>query len=121
MSDGKVRVGEFLKDKLMNLAVWVTETIGKENINMDIEQFVKLRSEVEITFFADILSANSAKVFHKDWKGLVGILESDTTIPADVAKTFIDILQLVRQKPEMHEKFWLYMELFRDVMSPSTF
>ena len=38
MSAGSVRVGAFLKEKLMNLAVWVTNTIGKENINMDIEQ-----------------------------------------------------------------------------------
>ena len=54
----------------MNLAVWVTNTIGKENINMDIEQFVNRRSAVEITFFADILSTNSVKVIHRDWMGL---------------------------------------------------
>ena len=116
MSAGSVRVGAFLKEKLMNLAVWVTNTIGKENINMDIEQFVNRRSEVEITFFADILSTNSVKVIHRDWMGLVGILESDATIPRDVADSFITILQLVRQKEEMHDKFWRYMELFRDVV-----
>ena len=46
--DAQMRVGEYLKEKLMNLAVWVTETIGKENTNMDLEQFVTRRSEVEI-------------------------------------------------------------------------
>jgi hypothetical protein len=112
-------VGAFLKVKLTNLAVWVTDCIGKENINMDLELFVKRRSEVEITFFADILNSNSAKVVHRDWAGLVGILSTDTTIPSDVSATFIDLLQLVRARPEMHDKFWRYMELFRDVVNNS--
>ena len=112
-------VGAFLKAKLSNLAVWVIESLGKENINMDIEQFVNRRSEVEITFFADILSSNSAKVVHRDWAGLVGILSTDATIPSDVSATFIDLLQLVRSRPELHDKFWRYMELFRDVVNNS--
>ena len=112
-------VGAFLKAKLSNLAVWVNESLGKENINMDLEQFVNRRSEVEITFFADILSSNSAKVVHRDWAGLVGILSTDATIPSDVSATFIDLLQLVRSRPELHDKFWRYMELFRDVVNNS--
>ena len=112
-------VGAFLKVKLSNLAVWVIESLGKENINMDLEQFVNRRSEVEITFFADILSSNSAKVVHRDWAGLVGILSTDATIPSDVSATFIDLLQLVRSRPELHDKFWRYMELFRDVVNNS--
>ena len=112
-------VGAFLKVKLRNLAVWVNESLGKENINMDLEQFVNRRSEVEITFFADILSSNSAKVVHRDWAGLVGILSTDETIPSDVSATFIDLLQLVRSRPELHDKFWRYMELFRDVVNNS--
>ena len=112
-------VGAFLKVKLRNLAVWVNESLGKENINMDLEQFVNRRSEVEITFFADILSSNSAKVVHRDWAGLVGILSTDATIPSDVSATFIDLLQLVRSRPELHDKFWRYMELFRDVVNNS--
>ena len=112
-------VGAFLKAKLSNLAVWVIESLGKGNINMDLEQFVNRRSEVEITFFADILSSNSAKVVHRDWAGLVGILSTDETIPSDVSATFIDLLQLVRSRPELHDKFWRYMELFRDVVNNS--
>ena len=112
-------VGAFLKAKLSNLAVWVIESLGKENINLDLEQFVNRRSEVEITFFADILSSNSAKVVHRDWAGLVGILSTDATIPSDVSATFIDLLQLVRSRPELHDKFWRYMELFRDVVNNS--
>lgn len=112
-------VGAFLKAKLSNLAVWVIESLGKENINMDLEQFVNRRSEVEITFFADILSSNSAKVVHRDWAGLVGILSTDATIPSDVSASFIDLLQLVRSRPELHDKFWRYMELFRDVVNNS--
>ena len=112
-------VGAFLKAKLSNLAVWVIESLGKENINMDLEQFVNRRSEVEITFFADVLSSNSAKVVHRDWAGLVGILSTDATIPSDVSATFIDLLQLVRSRPELHDKFWRYMELFRDVVNNS--
>ena len=111
-----MRVGEYLKEKLMNLAVWITETVGKENTNMDLEQFVTRRSEVEITFFADILNANSAKVANRDWAGLVGILHGDITIPRNVADSFIRILQLVCCRPDMHDKFWRYMELFQEVV-----
>ena len=113
-------VGGFLKDKLKNLALWVTESIGKENISMDLELFVNRRSEVEITFFADILNSNSAKVVHRDWAGLVGILSTDATIPKEVADTFIQILQLVRQRQQMHDKFWRYMELFKDTVNSNT-
>ena len=113
-------VGAFLKDKLRNLALWVTESIGKENISMDLELFVNRRSEVEITFFADILNSNSAKVVHRDWAGLVGILSTDATIPKEVADTFIQILQLVRQRQQMHDKFWRYMELFKDTVNSNT-
>ena len=114
--DAQMRVGEYLKEKLMNLAVWVTETIGKENTNMDLEQFVTRRSEVEITFFADILNANSAKVADRDWAGLVGIIQSDVSIPRNVANSFVDILHLVSSRPDMHDKFWRYMELFQEVV-----
>ena len=113
-------VGGFLKDKLKNLALWVTESIGKENISMDLELFVNRRSEVEITFFADILNSNSAKVVHRDWTGLVGILSTDATIPKEVADVFIQILQLVRQRQPMHDKFWRYMELFKDTVNSNT-
>ena len=113
-------VGAFLKDKLRNLALWVTESIGKENISMDLELFVNRRSEVEITFFADILNSNSAKVVHRDWTGLVGILSTDATIPKEVADVFIQILQMVRQAPAMHDKFWRYMELFKDTVNSNT-
>ena len=113
-------VGAFLKDKLRNLALWVTESIGKENISMDLELFVNRRSEVEITFFADILNSNSAKVVHRDWAGLVGILSTDATIPKEVADVFIQILQMVRQAPSMHDKFWRYMELFKDTVNSNT-
>ena len=113
-------VGAFLKDKLRNLALWVTESIGKENISMDLELFVNRRSEVEITFFADILNSNSAKVVHRDWTGLVGILSTDATIPKEVADVFIQILQMVRQTPSMHDKFWRYMELFKDTVNSNT-
>ena len=49
----------------------------------------------------------------------MGILSTDTTIPSDVSATFIDLLQLVRARPELHDKFWRYMELFRDVVNNS--
>lgn len=109
-------VGAFLKEKLGNMARWVTEEVGKENLSVDLEQFVRDRSEVEVTFLSQVLNSNSAKISHRDWCGLVGMLHDDA-IPKELAEQFAVIIQVVRVRETMHDKFWRYLELFRDVVN----
>ena len=111
-----MKIGTFLKEKLLNLAVWVNEEVGKENIPIDIEQFARDRTEVEVTFLAEVLNSNSAKISHRDWCGLVGLL-NDKAISAEIASSLTIVIQLVRAREDMHDKFWRYMDLFKSVVN----
>lgn len=114
MADETTTVGEFLKEKLGNMARWVTEEVGKENLPVDIVQLTKDRSAVEVTVLAEVLNANSAKVTHRDWSALVRSLEAED-LPVD----FTAVVQAVRAREHMHDKFWRYLELFREVLQNS--
>ena len=109
-----VTVGTFIKEKLGNMARWVASEVGAENIPVDIEQIVVDRSAVEVTFLAEVLNANSSVVSHRDWKGLVRLLEAED-IPLDLTA----VVQAVRGREDLHDKFWRYLELFRDVVQNS--
>ena len=115
VDDKSMELGAFLKEKLCNMARWVTGEVGKQNLsNYDIEQLANDRSVVEVTFLATVLDANSAKVSHRDWSGLVRVMQAED-LPVDL---FV-VVQAVRSRPEMHDKFWRYLELFRDVIQYS--
>ena len=99
-------ISEFLKEKLGNMARWVSEEVGKEKLQVDLEQLVEDRSAVEVTFLAQTLSAHVSKVTHRDWYGLISMLEDESLSP------FVAIAQEVRARDDMHDKFWRYLELF---------
>ena len=58
-------IGDFLKEKLGNMARWVTEEVGKENLPVDVVQLIKDRTAVEVTVLAEAINAHSAKVTHR--------------------------------------------------------
>ena len=107
-------VGEFLKEKLVNMAVWIEGEIGKENLPVDVVQLSRDRRAVEVTILAEVLNANSTLVTHRDWSGLVRRL-TEEDLPVD----FAAVLHAVRAREELHDKFWRYMELFREVVQSS--
>jgi hypothetical protein len=109
-----MELGAFLKEKLGNMARWVTGEVGKQNLPVDIEQLIHDRSVVEVTFLAQVLDANSPKVAHRDWSGLVRMMQEE-----DLPVEFVAVVQAVRARGEMHDKFWRYLELFRDVIQNS--
>jgi hypothetical protein len=109
-------VGSFLKEKLGNMAKWVTEEVGKENLSIDIEKFVCSRSELEVTFLAETLNGNATTIVHKDWCGLSKIL-TDDKIPLHFQTQFSELLHAVRGREDLHDKFWRYMNLFKDVVN----
>ena len=110
-------VGSFLKEKLGNMAKWVTEEVGKENLEMDLELFVANRSEFEVTLIAQTAGAKHMTIVaHRDWCGLNKLLNADD-VPAHISKVLVELLHVVKQREHMHDKFWRYMELFRDVVN----
>lgn len=101
-------ISEFLKEKLGNMARWIADEFKKngDEVSINLEQLVKDRSAVEVTFLAQTLNANSSKVTHRDWYGLISMLEDESLSP------FVAIAQQVRAREDMHDKFWRYLELF---------
>ena len=107
----KQTVGAFLREKLTNMAGWIEEELGKENIRVVLKQYIAERTETEITYVVGILYANSTMITHKDWSGLARLTELPTSL--------LEVLHNVSKSEGMHEKFWRYMELFVAVISNS--
>ena len=104
-------VGAFIKEKMGNMARWLTEEIGKENLSIDLESFVAQRSEVELTFLAERVAENRTAIIHSDWQRFITMLNTDNTLPEHVVKDFVQLILLVREREALHTKFWRYMHL----------
>lgn len=102
--------GEYLKEKLGNMARWVTKEVGKENLPADIIAGIDGRSELEVTVLCGALESDCKQVTHRNWSGLVKIME-DNNVPNELQQVVV----AVQRRPEMHEKFWRYMDLFVEV------
>ena len=107
-------VGEFLKEKMTNMAQWVTANVGKDNLDIDLVQYAMDRTELEVTYLAQLLRDNHTHITHKNWKGVADSFDEFTGPNKDA---FLVLLQAVRQRDDMHDKFWRYLELFRDIVN----
>ena len=119
MTEGET-VGSFLKLKLGNFARWVTEEVGKENLSFDFNEHVAARSEIEVVVLAEILATHTSKITHRDWQGLHSALHAEgQSIGSNGLAQIMEVLQAIRVREAMHSRFWMYMELFRDVVISS--
>ncbi len=103
-------VGEFVKSKMHNMAVWVQDELG-ETAAMDYVAVVDARLELELTTFAAMLHSKKEIETQRDWDALTTLTTSQ--------KGFEPVVQLlndVRGREHMHEKFWRYVKLFIEVM-----
>ena len=105
-----VSMGEFVKTKLHNMATWAQNEIGKENLQIDLPKFVQVLSHVEVTLMAQEMQAVSVQIAHRDWKGLFSALQAEFKMPE-----MLSVFRAIQEREAMHEKFWRYLELFRDV------
>jgi len=99
--------GAFLKEKMGNMARWVTEEVGKENLPVDIIAGIDGRSALEVTVLSGALEANKSHVLHRNWSGLVQLM-AEHNAPSELQ----EVVVAVQQRPAMHEKFWRYIDLF---------
>ena len=102
--------GEFLKEKMENMARWVTEEVGRENLPVDIIAGIAGRSALEVTVLSGALEANKAQITHRNWSALVRLLAENKTPPE-----LQEVVVAVQRRPPMHDKFWRYIELFVQV------
>jgi hypothetical protein len=103
-------VGEFVKSKMHNMAVWVQEELGSV-IAIDYVAAVDARSELELTTLCVMLHTEKAIAATRDWDALVELASEEAALAP-----LLQILVEVRARESMHEKFWKYVQLFIDVI-----
>ena len=110
MSETDVTIGAFLKEKVRNMLSWLSESLGSELpwIPRQAAEVTELRA----TYAAEILTQHKARVQDRDWT-LFADVESELTTKTE----FWAVLREVRDRPELHEKFWRYIDLFVEVAS----
>ena len=97
-------VGAFLISKLQNMERWL-----KEN-DCPVDMHAAAMPVTQVVAFAQELRATHGDAV-KD-RSFDAILE-DTTLPGEILMT----LAFVKNRPELHDKFWRYMALFSDTVS----
>ena len=99
--------GDFLKEKMSNMAKWVTEEVGKENLPADLIAGIAGRSALEATVVCAALEANKDLATHRNWSGLVKLM-ADHKAPSELQ----EVIVAVQRRPPMHDKFWRYIDMF---------
>lgn len=97
---------QILKVKMSNMARWVSQEIGKENLPVDIVADFDRQTAFDIAVIAANLVANRDLATRRDWSGLVQLIECIDVEPLDT------IVIAVQCRPEMHDKFWRYIDSF---------
>jgi hypothetical protein len=103
-------VGEFIKEKMHNMAVWVQEEIGSV-MGIDYVAAVDARSELELTTLCVMLRSEKDIATRRDWDALVELASEEAAL-----QPLLQILVEVHQREQMHDKFWKYVQLFIDVI-----
>ena len=103
--------GMFLLQKLRNMARWVEQEVGKENLPVDIIAGIADRTELEACAFAGALQANKEEVTNRNWSGLLQRVRETKEIPPAVG----EVMDAIYTRNAMHDKFWRYMDLFVEV------
>lgn len=105
--------GAFLKEKMQNMARWVEQEVGKENLSVDVIAGIAERTELEACTFAEMLRSNKTPIAQRNWSDLGAVLADRPDCPDAV----YEVISRVHAKDVMHEKFWRYMDLFVEVAS----
>ena len=105
-----MKKGEFLHEKMVNMAKWVDAEIGKENLPLDLIRGIEARSVLEVAVFASAMAANKDVATHPNWAGLVRLVQAYKA-PQEIS----EVIVAVQREPRLHEKFWKYINMFIDV------
>tara|TARA_B110000261_G_scaffold82268_1_gene94561 strand:+ start:5105 stop:5422 length:318 start_codon:yes stop_codon:yes gene_type:complete len=96
--------GDFLKEKIGNMARWVHSEVGGETLSADKIAGMHERSAVELMVFANRLHANKTLVDQRNWPGLGHLLAEMPEMQSVITE--------IQRREIMHDKFWRYMDLF---------
>jgi len=93
---------------MSNMANWIASELGEQN-TVDLEQYLAERNDTEIAYVVGILGSNSTMITHRDWSGLARL--------GDLPTQLLELFQSIKQREDMHDKFWRYLSLFVEVIS----
>ena len=97
-------VGGFLLEKVTNMKNWLGTEIDKKDVKLEL-------TELSVTAMAAKLVEHRQLIFNRDWAGLSR--QAHTAGLGDLT----DMLEAVRTRHDLHDKFWRYLELFVETMS----
>ena len=96
-------VGAFLIEKATNMQKWLRVELAQDvHVNL---------TELSVTALAAKLTEHRQLVFNRDWAGLSR--QADAAGLVDLT----EMLEAVRTRHDLHDKFWRYLELFVETMS----
>ena len=96
-------VGSFLLEKASNMKKWLRSELARD-VQVDL-------TELSVTALAAKLMEHRQLVFNRDWAGLSR--QANTAGLTDLT----EMLEAVRTRHDLHDKFWRYLELFVETMS----
>ena len=97
-------VGSFLLEKATNMHNWLKSELLTWNAKVTL-------TELSATALAAKLMEHRQLVFNRDWAGLSR--QANTAGLVDLT----EMLEAVRTRHDLHDKFWRYLELFVEIMS----
>ena len=68
---------DFLRHKIGNMARWVSDEVGKENLPVDVVELVNGSRGVEPVYFAELLAEHRVTVTHRDWRKLLALIDRE--------------------------------------------
>lgn len=96
-------VGAFLKEKASNMVEWlIEEKVLTKRITV---------TELTTTTMATKLEVNRQIVYNRDWSGIARLAGSAGL--TDLTQ----MIEAVRSRQDLHDKFWRYLELFVDTLT----
>ena len=104
-------IGSFLREKGCNFVRFMNDGLPPSQALPT--SFV---TEVGMSTFAVILRDNRVVVTHKDWVGLNRLL-GDSQLVGGWKCEMVERLLTVKTLPDLHDKFWRYLELFADTVA----
>ena len=97
-------IGEFLECKVLNMKLWLVEAGYQNSID------VGVYSELQLTAMAQKLRGEHLDAIEsRDFEALIA--------PMDLPAGMLAIVVFVRNRPELHDKFWRYLALFSDTVA----
>ena len=97
-------VGEYLLEKATNMQCWLHNELH------DDKERTRL-TEMSVTVMASRLHMNAQAVRDRDWDTLLRVASSAGLTD------LTDMIEAVRSRGDLHDKFWRYLDLFVELMS----